>query len=57
MEDIQARLKDLKVRFQQISDQIDQDKLRLEIRELEAQTMKEGFWKAAQWYSHYFATQ
>jgi len=44
MEDIQARLKDLKVRFQQISDQIDQDKLRLEIRELEAQTMKEGFW-------------
>ncbi len=44
MEEVQAKLKDLKERFTKISDQIDQDRLRGEIRELEAQTMKEGFW-------------
>lgn len=44
MEEIQKKLKDLKEGFQKISDQIDREKLRGEIRELEAQTMKEGFW-------------
>ena len=44
MEDIQGKLKDLKERFTKISNQIDREKLRGEIRELEAQTMKEGFW-------------
>ncbi|MBI2600814.1 peptide chain release factor 2 [Candidatus Daviesbacteria bacterium] len=44
MEEIQSKLKDLKDRFQKISDQLDREKLRGEIRELEAQTLKEGFW-------------
>ncbi len=44
MEEVQTKLKDLKERFKKIADQIDQDRLRGEIRELEAQTMKEGFW-------------
>ena len=44
MEEIQGKLKDLKERFSKISEQIDRDKLRTEIRELEAETMKEGFW-------------
>lgn len=44
MEEIQAKLKDLQDRFNKISDQIDRDQLRGEIRELEAQTTKEGFW-------------
>ncbi len=44
MEEVQSKLKDLKERFAKISDQIDQDKLRGEIKELEDQTMKEGFW-------------
>jgi len=44
MEEIQGKLKELKDRFSKISEQIDRDKLRTEIRELEAETMKEGFW-------------
>ncbi len=44
MEEIQGKLNDLQDRFKKISDQIDQDRLRGEIRELEAQTMKEEFW-------------
>ena len=44
MEEIQGKLKELQERFKKISDSIDRDKLREEIRELEAQTMKEGFW-------------
>ena len=44
MEEIQGKLKELKDRFSRISEQIDRDKLRTEIRELEAETMKEGFW-------------
>lgn len=44
MEEIQNKLKDQKKRFEDISIQIDQDILRKEIRELEAETMKEGFW-------------
>ncbi len=41
---LRNKLKELKERFQKISAQVDQDKLGGEIRELEAQTMKEGFW-------------
>ncbi len=44
MEEIQNKLKDLKDKFNKISGTLDRDKLRTEIRELEAQTMKEGFW-------------
>ncbi len=44
MEEIISKLKELKDRFEKISQQMDRDKLRKEIRELEAQTMKEGFW-------------
>ena len=48
MEEIQSKLKGLKERFSKISAQIDQDKLRGEIRELEAKSMKEGFWNEPQ---------
>lgn len=48
MEEIQNELKKLKEMFTQISESLDQDKLRAEIRELEAQTMKEGFWNNPQ---------
>ncbi len=48
MEEIQNKLKQLSERFEKISQSIDQDKLRTEIRELEAQTMKEGFWNDPQ---------
>src|SRR3989344_1899323 len=48
MEEIQSKLKDLKDRFQKIEGQMDQDLLRQEIRELEAETMKEGFWSDTQ---------
>lgn len=52
MVEIQEKLRDLQNRFKKISNQIDldkqsltlQDKLRGEIRELEARSMKEGFW-------------
>lgn len=44
MEEIAQQLKDLKDRYSKISEQIDVDLLHKEIRELEAQTMKEGFW-------------
>lgn len=44
MEEIQVKLKDLKDRFQKISQSFDQDKLRGEIRELEAESLKVGFW-------------
>lgn len=45
MEEIKNNLKGLKIRFEKISASIDRDKLRTEIREMEAQTMKEGFWE------------
>lgn len=45
MEEIQSKLKELKDRFGKISDQIDRDKLRAQIRDLELQTTKEGFWE------------
>jgi len=44
MEEIKNRLQELSTRFNKISQSIDRDTLRREIRELEAQTMKEGFW-------------
>ena len=44
MEEIQQDLKILKDRYSKIREQIDIDLLHKEIRELEAQTMKEGFW-------------
>lgn len=44
MEEIQQSLKDLKDRYSKIREQIDIDVIHREIRELEAQTMKEGFW-------------
>jgi hypothetical protein len=43
MEEIKQKLLDLNSRFKQISIQIDRDQIRKEIRELETQTMKEGF--------------
>ncbi|MBI2593182.1 peptide chain release factor 2 [Candidatus Daviesbacteria bacterium] len=44
MEEIQQSLKSAKERFEKIKDQIDAAELSREIRELEAKTMKEGFW-------------
>ncbi len=44
MEEIQNKLKDQKVRFEKIKSQLDRDKLQQEALELEAQTMKPGFW-------------
>lgn len=48
MEEIQQKLKDLKERFSQIKSQINTDALNQEILELEAKTMKEGFWNNQQ---------
>ncbi len=48
MEEIQNKLKDLKERFGKVSDSINREALRTEIREIEAQTMKEGFWNDPQ---------
>lgn len=45
MEEIQSKLKQLQERFNKISQSIDRDKLHEEIRELETQTLKEGFWQ------------
>ncbi len=44
MEEIKKKLEKLKERFSKISESFDRDKLHGEIRELETQTMKEGFW-------------
>lgn len=44
MEEIQNKLQDLKTRFDTISKQIDRDKIQTEIRELEAEMNKPGFW-------------
>ncbi len=48
MEELKNKLQNLKERFQGLSQSFDRDKLRTEIRELEAQTMKEGFWNDSQ---------
>lgn len=48
MEEIQDKLKDLKSRFEKVSQSINREVLRIEIRELESQTMKEGFWSNPQ---------
>jgi peptide chain release factor 2 len=44
MEELQSKLEDLKISFNEISDQFDRDVLRSEIKDLEAQIMKEDFW-------------
>lgn len=44
MEEIKDKLKELNSRFEKVALAINQDNLQREIRELEAQTMKEGFW-------------
>ncbi|MDD5147083.1 MAG: peptide chain release factor 2 [Candidatus Daviesbacteria bacterium] len=44
MDEIKENLKDSKNRFEKVSRSIDRGKLSVEIRELEAQTIKEGFW-------------
>lgn len=44
MEELQKKLADLKERFSKIAGQFDTDKLRQEIRELEALMNKPGFW-------------
>ena len=48
MKDVQTQIEKLKEKFGKVSQSIDRDKLRAEIRELEAQTMKEGFWENPQ---------
>lgn len=44
MDEIKEKLKELKDRLEKVSTAINRDNLHKEIRELEAQTMKEGFW-------------
>ncbi len=44
MEEIKNRLKDLKNRFDNVSQTFDREHMRSEIREQEAETMKPGFW-------------
>lgn len=48
MEEVKDKLKELKSRFEKVSQAINRDNLQKEIRELEAQTMKEGFWNNPQ---------
>ncbi|MBI4037256.1 peptide chain release factor 2 [Candidatus Daviesbacteria bacterium] len=48
MEELQKKLADLKDRFEKIAGQFDLDDLRRQIRELEAQMNKEGFWDSQQ---------
>src|SRR3990167_3673216 len=48
MDEIQNKLKSLKEVFNKVSDSINRDQLATEIRELEASTMKEGFWNDPQ---------
>lgn len=44
MDEVRSKLQELKDQFEKISRSIDRDKLQGETRELEAQTMKGGFW-------------
>src|SRR5689334_6205864 len=44
MEEIKSRLKELKMRLQKVAQTFDKEKMRQEIREQEAETMKPGFW-------------
>src|SRR2546430_285118 len=44
MDEIKDDLKKLRERLEKIKGSIDPDSLRTHIRELEAQTLKEGFW-------------
>lgn len=45
MDEIKSKLEELKNRFEKISKSFDRETLRGKIRELEAETMKEGFWQ------------
>jgi peptide chain release factor 2 len=44
MDEIQSELRSLKERFDKVKTQVDTDSLKSQVRELEAETMKEGFW-------------
>jgi peptide chain release factor 2 len=44
MEQLRVKLKEIKERLGKVAEQLDLDKLRKEIRELEVKTLKEGFW-------------
>lgn len=44
MDEIKQTLHDQKARFATIAQKLNPDQLRIQIRELEAETMKEGFW-------------
>jgi len=46
MDEIKNQLEEVEVRFEKVSESINRDSLRREIRELEAETMKEGFWSS-----------
>lgn len=48
MDEIKDKLKETKDRLEKITASINRDNLQKEIRELEAQTMKEGFWNNPQ---------
>lgn len=48
MEEVKDKLKELKSRFEKVSQAINRDNLQKEIRELEAQTLKVGFWNNPQ---------
>lgn len=48
MDEIKDKLKELKDRFEKMALAINREDLQREIRELEAQTMKEGFWNNPQ---------
>ncbi|QQG43543.1 MAG: peptide chain release factor 2 [Candidatus Daviesbacteria bacterium] len=48
MDEILDKLNSLQERFQKISDSLDREKLHGEIKELETQTMKKGFWNDPQ---------
>lgn len=48
MDEVKDKLNELKDRFEKVALAINRDDLQVEIRELEAQTMKEGFWNNPQ---------
>ncbi len=48
MDEIKSQLENQKERFSKILDKYDLDELRKQIRELEAETMKDGFWDEPQ---------
>ncbi len=48
MDEVKDTLNDLKVRFSKISEKFDRNQIKIEVRELEAQMNKEGFWNEPQ---------